>query len=277
MELRRRSLEIYLSCLREWGDCGVDLESWLLRLESQLQKRASSLEQTDLQEHYLAEGLLRGNDNAFRILFREKVPGILKAGRRAGYRRSLVEEEWQALVAQLPQMESRSPLLAYTGRGSLGGFLRVVLLRRLGRRVARDSCLEDRVRGHSKRVTFISPSVEAQILEAERLRLATDLVHSTMRHFSRGERLFLHFHHALGLPLTKAAVRAKVLPPEQSHLRTAASRLHQRLLRRFREWVIEVAQEEFDLDPGSVEGLLESSLKERDSVLKRGDRGGTME
>ncbi len=263
-ELRQGFIEAHLAALREWGDFGIDLEAWLEHRVPALLQNTPSGEKPDFRGLYLAQGLLEGSDPAFRTLYRLHVPGLLKAGRHHGYPRHLVEEEWQALVVRLPENTGSSPLLSYQGRGSLGGFLRIILLRRLGRRAAKESLhvpIRDR----------ILPSTAARVLEAERLRLARDLVQRTLRSMNRRERLFLHLSHGEGIPLTQAALRARLLPPDQCHLRTAASRLHRRLIKLFRDRVFRIAREELDLSPESVEGLLDSTFPEERNGKEGGD------
>jgi hypothetical protein len=86
-------METHFAALREWGDLEIDLKDCLSGRMAVLLSSFGPKEHPDYQGLYLAQGLLRGSDTAFRTLFRLHVPGLLQAGRRAGYSRHLVEEE----------------------------------------------------------------------------------------------------------------------------------------------------------------------------------------
>ena len=250
---RRLAIETHLAALRAWGNIGVDLEAWFDAL-GRIELRTETPEFRGL---YLAHALLSGDDRAFRVLFREEVHELIECARGAGYRVDLVEEEWQTIVVRLPENSGSSPLVRYRGTGTLGGFLRVVLLRALARRRKAQQGAEAEVHEHCL------PSTEEVVLENERTRILERLMGDALSRLSRKERVLLLLHHVRGLPLTRASVRARMLRADTAHLRTVASRAHQAVLAKFKRIVVGIADHEHGLARDSLSALLESTLTQR--------------
>ena len=242
----------FRAAIHAHGEFGFSLEqfaSHVAAVAARLNLDADATATLCLADLFLTLGCLRGDERAYRALLQRCERPVLDHACRAGIDHEEAREEWQVLLMRLLDRGEDSPLRRFTGRGDLVTYLRVTHLRgALRKRRARAVC--DLV---SKSHEQHEPSAATECLKREREAILTDVVRGALRTLARLERRLLQRHNCERQPLTRLVVDLGLLPPDTPHLRTAASRLYQRILDRFRRAACERAR--------SAHGVEEQDLR----------------
>ncbi|GEM_PF-3198877 len=258
---REKILQVFLELRERLGDFGFGPGGFLDFLEGLFPAGTGGkgfFSSSRMEDLYLCLGLLQGSSRAFLLLEREYALRLFQAASRAGFSGEEARDALQETLGELwrrPRGERPSPLEGFRGRGSLFGFLKTILIRRLARREAarkRLASLEEM--GMSPRGEGPDPAAQAAGKELE--FLFRDLVGASLDTLPPSWKALLLAVHLEGEPATKAALRLGLFSAGASHRRTRASRLHARALAAFRRALLERAHEVYGLHGDEILRLL---------------------
>jgi len=180
--------------------------------------------------------------------------------------RTSVEEAADALQdLSLETCRSRkgiSVLAGYEGRGSLEGFLKVILVRRLVRRARRDG-----VPVHDDLPSGREDRPDVLLAGDERRRILRGIVREALGCIGARERELILAHHVDGTPIVRAAFRLGLAEGKGALLRVRASRVFARAMADLQREVLAVARRRHGWTSAELRVFLQGD--ERDSLLQR--------
>ena len=229
-----------------WPDVDVPADAFEAYLRSR--SKGGEVAELNMADLYLACGCDRGDTRAIALFDQVHLVPLAAILRSAGYSADFAAEIAQIVRVRLLSADRKHPqgLLAYGGRGSLAGWVRIVALR-----TAVDvSRMEGRARIRAESVSVIAPpSPEEAAIRARYADSFDQAFRDAFRALDAGDRLILRLHFSEQLPLEGLA---QVL----GFSRATAGRRVLGARNRLRDETLRLLGERLHASPTEVESVL---------------------